>query len=315
VINNPYIIGMIAGVVFSTMVVAFGSSIFFLLIPMIFGSLPVYVAALGWGTRAGIVATLSIVVFATVSANPESGLLIGFMIAVPAALAGHQANLAQPHPDDNGELVWFPISQILFSITLAVIAGVLIFGIMMDFDPTVLGPQLADNFQNFLPQVEGMPQRSSEELGRAFELNVQVLPFVLPSIWIGIHVMNFLLAMAITRLMKVLARPPEDIADGFNLPQIALVMLLVSVAGMTLISPPYRYGFATASGALVMAFSVVGLAALHQRARGWAERTPLLVLTYILITVLFFPVYLFSFSGIMKVARGSKINREIKPDD
>jgi hypothetical protein len=237
------------------------------------------------------------------------------MIAVPAAVAGHQANLARPHPDDNGELVWFPISQILFSITLAVIVGVLIFGIVMGFDPAVLGPQLADNFQAIFPQVEGRPQISREDLGLAFELNVQVMPFLLPSIWIGIHVMNFLFAMAITRRLKVLARPPEDIAAGFNLPQIALVLLLLSVLGMTLIAPPYRYGFAAASGAFVMAFSIVGLAVLHQRARAWSERTPLLVLTYILITVMFFLVYLFSFSGILKVARGNQTTRKTKPDD
>ena len=110
-ITNPYIIGVIAAVVFSAMMVIFSAMGFFVLIPVFLGALPIYIAALGWGTRAGIVATVAIVAFAAIMSDPASGLLIGMMIAAPAAVAGHQANLAQQFNNGDGQLQWYPFSS------------------------------------------------------------------------------------------------------------------------------------------------------------------------------------------------------------
>ena len=307
--NNPFIIGIIAALAFTGLMVMFSGLGFFVLIPVFLGALPIYVAALGWGTRAGVVATLAIVIFASLLSDLSSGLLIGMMIAAPASLAGHQANLAQTNSNGGGELQWYPFSRILFSISLLIVAAVLFFGLMVDFDPAVLGPQIADQLKPFLPQVEGRPELSAEDIGKAFELNLQLLPFILPSLWIGIHVLNLLLGIYITRSLKVLARPKEDIAAEFNLPQFSLVLLAVSFAGMSISPAPISYAFAVVAGAMLMAFSIVGLAVLHERTRGWSGRTPLLVLTYLLIILVFFPVYLFSFAGILKAVRKNILNR------
>jgi len=103
--------------------------------------------------------------------------------------------------------------------------------------------------------------------------------------------------------MGMLARPSEDIAASFNLPQYALVLVVVALAGMGLSSPPLSYAFAVIAGALVMAFSVVGLAIMHQRTRGWAGRGLMMMVAYVMIALLFFPVYLFSFAGVIKAVR------------
>jgi hypothetical protein len=313
--KNPYIVGLIAAGVFSTVMVVFSAMGVFVLIPVLFGALPVYVAALGWGTRAGIVATIAIVAFTAIAADPASGLLIGMMIAAPAALAGHQANLAQPDPHRTGQLQWYPLSQILYWITLLIIAAILVFGLIVDFDPSALAAEIAPRLELLLAPVEGGPEFSIEESSKAIELNLRILPFVLPSVWIGIHVLNFLLAMRIARRMEVLARPDEDIAAGFNLPHFAAVMLVVALAGMMFTSAPLSYGFAVAAGALTMAFSVVGLAVLHQRSRGWSGRLALLVITYVMISLIFFPVYLFSFSGIFKSVRAANAGKATNSDD
>ena len=190
-----------------------------------------------------------------------------------------------------------------------IVAGVLAFGLMVDFDPGVIGPQIAKQLKPLLPPAPGGPELSADDIAKALEINLQLLPFILPSLWIGIHVSNLLAGLYITRRMNVLARPAEDIAANLSLPQSAVFLLLLSLIGAAMTSAPVSYGFAVAAGGMVMAFSIVGLAMLHQRTRGWATRTPLLVLTYLMITLVFFPVYLFSFAGVLKVVRSGNFRR------
>ena len=309
---NPYLAGILAAGALAAMMVVFSRAGMLVLIPVFLGSLPIYVAALGWGTRAGVVATIAIIIFSGLSADPATGLLIGMTIAAPAALAGHQANLAQPAFIENDiedgvpdGLVWYPLSRILFWITLLIIGAIIFFGLVVDFDPQVLGPQLAEQMRPHLSAIDGNNKISEKVLNEALILNLKLLPFILPSLWIGIHVLNLLLGLRITRAMNVLARPPEDIAAALNLPQFALVFVVVTIAGMLLMPEPLSYGFSVAAGGLVMAFSVVGLSHMHQRIREWPTRTPLLVLIYGAIAFLFFPIYLYAFAGIFKTIRGN----------
>ncbi len=313
--KSPLIVGLLAAVIFCAMMMVFSGMGLLVLIPVFVGALPIYVATLGWGTRAGVVATLAIIAVTTIISEPASGLLIGMMIAAPAALAGHQANLAQPDASGSGELQWYPLSRILFWITLLIIAAVLVFGIMLDFDPAEIAPKIATQLKPLLPPLENNRELSIDDIVKVFELNLQILPFVLPSLWIGIHFLNLLLAMTITRRMNVLARPVEDIAAAINLPQSTLVLLVVSLTGTAITSQPFNYGFAVAAGGLVMAFSIVGLAIMHQHIRGWSTRAPILFLTYAMITLIFFPVYLFSFVGLLKVAGSRNLNRNLNSDD
>lgn len=310
--TNPYFVGFVAASVFAVMMYVFTSMGIFVLVPVMFGALPIYVAALGWGTKAGIVATVVIMIFTGIATDPAAGLLIGMTIAAPAALAGHQANLAQRAGDGSHELVWYPISRILFSLTLLIAGAILVFGLMLGFDPAKLGPQIAEQFQSQLtrmPEVNGGREVTLDEIGRANSFILGAMPFLLPSIWVGIHVINLLLGLRITRSMGVLARPDEDIASKFALPPFTLALMIVALVGMVSTNAPLQYGFGVAAGALSMAFAIVGLAAMHVNIRGWSVgRGPMLVLTYTMIIVFFIPVYLFTFSGILRTARGGKDN-------
>ena len=300
--KSPTVIGLIAAAVFCAMLVVFSSMGLLVLVPVFLGALPVYVAALGWGTRAGIVATAAIIAISAILTDPSNGFLIGIMIAAPAALAGHQANLAQNGGDHGDELQWYPFSQILFWNTLLIIGAVLLFGLLINFDPNEIGPQLSKHLESLFPAVENGSGLSIEDREKALLMNLQMMPFVLPSMWIGIHFLNFLFALKITRQMNVLARPIEDIASTVNLPPLALVLLVVSLSGIFITSPPISYGFTVAVGALVMAFSIIGLAMMHQRIRHWPTRSPILFMTYAMIALIFIPVYLFSVAGILRVA-------------
>jgi len=299
---NAFTAGFIAAAVFAAMMVLFSGLGFMVLIPVFLGSLPVYIAALGWGTRAGVVATLTIMGFGAMATDPSSGLLIGMTMAAPAALAGHQANLAQSADNGSGDMEWFPLSRILLWISMLIAGAILVFGLMVDFDPLRFGPEIAKQMKPHLPAVEGRPEITEEQLSNTFTTNLRLLPFVLPSFWVGVHVLNLLAGMKIARRMGVLARPEEDIAANFSLPQIALIIVVVALAGMSVTSPPLSYAFGVVAGAMVMAFSVVGLAIFHQRTRDWSGRGPLLFITYMMIGLMFFPVYLFAIAGIVRAS-------------
>ena len=301
--NNPYIIGLFAAAAFIAMMVIFTRMGVLVLVPVLFGSLPIYIAALGWGTVAGIVATVTIVIATTMTSGAAGGLMIAMIIAAPAALAGHQANLAQRLSDDPDDLAWYPLSRILFWIAILIAAAVLIFGLMLDFDPNKLGPQLAQQLKAMIPSGGNGPALSQNDLNLIMTQNLKILPFILPSLWIGIHMMNLVLGLRITRAMGVLARPLENIAAELNMPQFALGLMVVTLVGMGVTSAPISYVFAVMSGALVMAFSIVGLANFHQSIANWPARTPLLILTYGVIAIVFFPVYLFSIAGVLRASR------------
>ncbi len=321
-INNPYLAGILAAGAVAAMMVVFSRMGLLILIPVFLGSLPIYIAALGWGTRAGVVATVAVIILASLASDPATGLLIGMTVAAPAALAGHQANLAQfvPSADENnenqnGQLVWYPLSRILFWITILIISAIIMFGLMLDFDPNKLGPQLAEQMRAHLSAIEGQQEFSDELLSEAVTINLRLLPFIMPSIWIGIHILNLLLGLKITRSMNVLARPHEDVAASLTLPQFTLALLVIMIAGMLFTSPPLVYGFSVAAGGLIMAFSIVGLANMHQRIQTWPTRTPLLVLIYGAIALLFFPVYIYSFAGVFKTMRASHEPQPISSND
>ena len=68
---NPILIGIIAALVFCAMVLVFRSIDILVLVPLFFGALPIYVAALGWGARAGVVAVVIVAAIATFFISAE----------------------------------------------------------------------------------------------------------------------------------------------------------------------------------------------------------------------------------------------------
>ena len=79
-------------------------------------ALPIYISALAWGTFAGAAASVTAIVASALIISPQAAIIIGLGLTIPASIIGHQANLAQE--DENGNLEWYPLSQILFNFAL-----------------------------------------------------------------------------------------------------------------------------------------------------------------------------------------------------
>lgn len=303
--QNPIVVGLFAGAIMCAAFLLFSSLGIFILIPLMLGALPIYVACMGWGTMAGLSAVVSSSVLLTLLASPSIGLTAAMLLSVPAAIAGHQANLAQPMQNDQGEeiLVWYPQGRILFATTIFVCATIILLGAMIGFDPAALAPDLAKDLKPLIPQVEGSVGINDSDFNAMIEANLRIMPFFLAAIWTGVHACNYLLGLRITRSMDVLARADEVYSKSLLLPVAALVMLAISLVGFLVTSPPLSFAFAVMCGGLCVAFGVVGLADLHWRSRNWSSRSAILFLTYSSIILFSIPLFVFTIVGLLKSGR------------
>lgn len=303
--QHPIVVGLFAGALMCAGFLLLSKLGIFFLIPLLLGALPIYVACLGWGTIAGLSAVVSSSALLALSISPAFGLTSALLMSVPAALAGHQANLAQPMENDAGEevLVWYPQGRILFAITIFVCTTILLLGSMMGYDPAALAPNFAKEFKPLIPKVDGVASISDSELVALVEANLRVVPFFLAGIWVGVHTLNYLLGLSITRSMGVLARADEDYAGTLLLPASALVVLAISLVGFLATSPPLSFAFAVVCGGLCVAFGIVGLADLHWRSRNWSSRSAILFATYASIILFSIPIFIFTIVGLLKSGR------------
>lgn len=277
-------------------------------------SLPVYVAALSWGTKAGMAASISAILVAAVFAGPEFAVVVGLAHTIPASIIGHQANLAQPS-ENGGGMVWYPISRLLLNLSLLVPTGLVLIGMFAGYSSQAAAPAMVEGMRELL-QINPPPVPLSDaELKAAAQKMVGIFPFFFSGMWLVVHILNCCVAGKLARMSGLVARPVDDIPATANLPKIALVVFLVALLLAVLLSGSAQQIAATFAGSLMMALSMVGLAALHLRLRGNSGGIGILSLSYFLIVMFYFPLILFAVGGIMRISNNNSNNMPIgKPD-
>lgn len=277
-------------------------------VPLLFAaSLPIYIAALSWGTFAGMAASIIAIVVTAVFAEPRIAIMAGLLFTVPASIIGHQANLAQPTGNGSG-MAWYPVSGLLFNLTILVAVGTVVSGFIAGYKPDDLLPPMIEFTQEMLRINPPATPLSDPEIVERARLTIAVLPFVFSGMWLAIHCANLQLASLISRAFGNLARPKDDIPQSTGLPKISLVLLLVSLALAMFLGGALQLAATTVAGALIMAFAMVGLAGLHLRARGSAAGLALLVLSYLMILLIYFPLIIFAIVGITRTSQNKSTN-------
>ncbi len=261
---------------------------------------PVYAAALAWGTNAAIIASLVVIISAAASISPAVAVVLGLVMSLPASLIGHQANLAQP--DENGTLVWYPLDRLFFNMCMVTTAGLIAMMLYVGYDNSrdqlmpVISPMI-DEMLAGSPLLAEFPKDQVEALKIKF---FEFTPFIVSTAWIIVHVFNAHLAALVCRASGLMPRPADDIARTISLPPIAVGILVVSFIIAFLFDGKPGYYTAPVLGVFLTAFSLVGLADIHLRARSGGGNIMLLVVIYILIFMLQFVLYFFAFGGIRR---------------
>ena len=265
--------------------------------PLLFATpLPIYFVALSFGPSAGMAGSIIAILVAGGIVSSQLGMLMGLLFSIPAAIAAHQANLAQQSED--GSMEWFPVSKILFNLSVVLCIAIIVAGYIVGFTPEKVLPVMKEVIGEFA-SVNSPDRALSEDEKLAIAKNfISILPFMFSGMWLVVHLLNMQVAGMISRSMKFLPRPQDDIAATASLPKLALITLPIALAATLMFDGPIQLVALVVAGMMFMAFALVGLAALHLRMRSWPGGLGILIITYLAIILFYFPLVIFAVAGV-----------------
>ncbi|HEX8665487.1 MAG TPA: DUF2232 domain-containing protein [Beijerinckiaceae bacterium] len=273
--------GLVSALLFT--VVAKGSHLAVVL--SVVPSLPIFIAALGWNHRAGLIATAAGALALTVAFKLSLGATFAIGWGLPAWWLAYLALLGRPRPD--GSLEWYPIGKLLFwtAITAALVtfAGAAAVGggdhatyrdVLRGAFEGLLRDMTRTPAETPLPPIRGIP---AEDLANGV---VSAIPFAMGWSLAFILAVNLWLAGRIVAISQRLVRP-WPFMPAAALPRLALGVLAGAVALAFLPGFLGVAGIALA-GSLSAAFALQGLAFVHDTTQGKPGRGALIAATWFL---------------------------------
>jgi len=244
-----------------------------------FTVLPIFASVLGFGTVAGVVSSLVATLAMALMAGPLAAIAFFLLLLAPPLYAGHLAGLSR---NDTGDEEWYPLSDILFRLTLSsalvVVATALISGLSQD-DVMKMMTELTKQMQT---ANSSAPAADPAAIERAAQRFATALPLAMPASILLMLVLNFHFGAKIARAFGWMVRPKDHIPTATGLPAIATLIFGAALVASFLGGPVGVAGQIFA-GAFGMAFAFVGLATLHTLTLGNPARTVILMLSYLLI--------------------------------
>jgi hypothetical protein len=266
----------------------------------------IYIASLGWGTVAGIIAAATATGIGFIWHGPAAIAVTGALLFAPAALAGHLANLAQPNPNGQG-LLWYPLSDMLFRLMMALFVGFVIAGIAIGYERQEIAGAFSEFFREIMA-ADGAQPPSDEAIRQTAEAYAAMLPGVISGILLLAHVLVMHFSAVITARSGLLARPPEDLAANISLPKSALAIPGAGLFGIFFLGSPAFEIASLAAGLGIAGFALVGLGELHVSTRGRPARSAILFFSYLLLVVFGFPVFVLAVMGALRTLKGPAQN-------
>lgn len=301
--NRQYgtILGILAGLAAGLMIVAAFRSVTAAL-PMLFAApIAIYIASLGWGTIAGFLAAIVGAAGAMVGGT-NIAIFSALLMFLPAAWAGHLANLGQPSADGKST-IWYPLEGILVRLMAAIAAGFIIAGFALGFDSAEIEKGMIELLKEFIKAGDGEQAINEENLAESAKIYAALLPMIMPAMWLIMHVAVFNISASISRLSGKIARPKDDIPATANLPAAMIAWPLAGLAAMFVTSSPIYEIASVFAGTGIAAFALTGLAEFHYTTRGRPGRGLLLFSTYLLIFMFTIPLLLFAIWGMIRAWR------------
>jgi len=273
--------GLVAALLFS--VVITGSPLAVVLYSA--APLPIFIAALGWNHRAGLVAVAAGSAAVAVSLSLTAGIAFAIIIALPAWWIAYLALLARG--DNAGHVEWYPLGNLLVWIAATAAVATVGSALIMTTDFEAYRAVIVRIIENLLGEMV-----RTRMITLPADTKVQDLAQSLaPAVPIGIgasFVMtittNLWLAAKAVQLSGRLPRPWPFIPST-ALPRQALLILALALVAASLGGFAGVAG-AAMTGALFATFMFSGLAMLHDISRGKPWRTPMLVSVYVALVVM-----------------------------
>ena len=251
-------------------------------------SLPAFLAGLGWGWRASLVAAVAGTALAAVISGNFAALVYGLSQGAPVVLLSYLAYLNRPAPEGSGGTVeWYPIGRLVIWATgMAGALSVLslsVIGADMQVLRTGLKTFIERTISSELPQLGGKSLEPAQ-LEALTDIALYLLPAASAVSWLAGLLFNLWLAGRITLASGRLLRPWPDLA-ALSFPS-GTALGLAAATGATFLSGFAGLAAAGFVGALFMAYMLLGLAIVHYVTRGRSWRPFVLFAVYAALMVL-----------------------------
>jgi hypothetical protein len=272
--------GLVSALLFS--VVITGSPLGLLLSYV--APLPVFIAALGWNHKAGLVASAVGAAAIAIALKPIAGVAFAAGAALPAWWIAYLALLGRT--DEQNHTEWYPVGRIVMWI--AVTAALVTFGgaiaIAGDYDTystvmrRALASLMAGGGRTNIPMPALPSGMTADDLANIL---TQFVPYAAGASFVPMIAANLWLAAKAVALSGRLPRPWPYIPST-QMPRETIALLIVAVAISLL--PGFMGFFGSAlSGALFAGFVLSGLATVHMLTLGKTWRVPALSGLYLLV--------------------------------
>jgi hypothetical protein len=263
--------------------------------------LPLGIAAIGWGTTAGLVATATAVATVWAGFGTPAGVQLALFDALPTLAAAHLLGLArQTDPSDPTSREWLPLGRALLAICVTVAVATVIGGIAIDFDPQERAAQASAAYRQMMERGGASPSEiaNASQIDSMVRWAVLLFPALFPASWLLVIVFNLWAAMKVVAKSGRLARPFDD----------AAAVELPPAAGLA-----FAAAFATAfaegslgvlasivTGTLFSAHFLVGAGVVHTLARRSGARIIILAFIWGLVLLFTLPAVLVALVGLLE---------------
>lgn len=263
---------------------ATGSSIAVVLLFLVV--LPSFIAGLGWGNNAAIVAVLTASAIVTFMLGPASGGIYLATLGAPVAALTYLALLARESPAErpggSPALEWYPPGRLVaWSTLLGGVAAAMAIP-ALGFDAETYRNTARTYFNNafFGPGSDGAPAGpEKEQIENIVTLFVLILPATSAMVWMGVMLSNLWTAQKVLEASGRAIRPTSALVT-MNFPDRFPLGFIASLAGTFLpgLGGIVATGF---TGAFLVAYILMGLAVCHVVARQYAYAGLLLSVLYL----------------------------------
>ncbi|MDS7596661.1 DUF2232 domain-containing protein [Agrobacterium tumefaciens] len=293
--------GILAGIcaAFLTLGATAQSSFSFLLYAA--SAMPIFIAGMGWGNMAAVVAIVTTGAIGAVVMSPLFAVTIAIFTLIPAGWLSHLANLARPASEIGGPedlLAWYPLSGIVLHLCILISIAVVILGWTIGYGPDLVS-RMVDMMMTSVQSREPLFEPDSQALAQSKSLLVLMLPIVQGGLWVILLFAAYYFATRLVGSFGKGLRPREDIASALRMHRNAVFIFLAGIVATFLGGSVAMIG-AVVCGTFGAGFLMAGYASLHTRARGKDWRIPVLVLAY-MSAIFVFPLFIILVFGLSDV--------------
>ncbi|GJD49337.1 hypothetical protein OPKNFCMD_2067 [Methylobacterium crusticola] len=326
---QQYGIGIVAGLVSALLIGVIVKATPLALALYLLAPLPILIVALGWSHRAGLVAAATGTLVLALASSPLRGLAFLVSTALPAWWLGYLALLGRPSGlrpaaagASPGALEWYPVGRLLAWVAVTAAAALIVVVMLSSGDHAAYQDRIRRLARAMLQlQLQGAEIRGGsvqsdvlpeDDLARIADRVADIAPAIMAVTFTILLIFYLWAAARIVQVSGRLVRPWPDL-PATAMPRRILWGLALG-AGLAL-GPAYVGTFGMALlGALAAAFALQGLAAVHDRSRGRAGRTPLLIGLYVVVFLTQgFALAGLSLFGLLDTLLGRRRAKEVPP--